>query len=138
MSYHISHSNERHQDTAPVCANDWSSQFLFIIIMKYIALIGLLLVVNGLLHTSKDFEKNGNKVRDGVFKKVEAVQLDTVCNNIVLTQAPYNYSGIPPFTQMSSRLATSEWETTKGILPSLSSSMAKREPSKISSRTTQH
>ena len=106
--------------------------------MKLFLLIGLLLVVNSFLYTSKDFEKKGKKVRDGVFNPVEAIQLDTVCNDVNLTQSPYNYTGTFPLTQTSSKPDTLESATTKETLPSLSSSTANKEQKKNNSRSIQH
>ena len=68
--------------------------WMFIIIMKLILVIGLLLVSTFAVYTSRHFEKKGMNVKDGLNTDVKFMDIQTICNDVVLNQNPYLYNGI--------------------------------------------
>lgn len=61
--------------------------------MKIILVIGLLLLSVSSLYTSKDFEKKGFDIKSPGYRKVKVQDVQTVCNDVMLNQNPYNYNG---------------------------------------------
>jgi carboxypeptidase C (cathepsin A) len=61
--------------------------------MKLILVIGLLLVSTFAVYTSRHFEKKGINVKDGLNTNVKLLDIQTVCNDVVLNQNPYLYNG---------------------------------------------
>lgn len=64
----------------------------YIIIMKLVLVIGLLLVSASSILTSKDFERKGFNVKDGIYDQANVLDVRTQCKDVLLNKDPYNYT----------------------------------------------
>jgi hypothetical protein len=62
--------------------------------MKLFLVLSLLLVSTFCVYTSRHFEKKGINVKDGLKEEVKIMDIQTVCNDVILNQEPYRYNGI--------------------------------------------
>lgn len=75
--------------------------------MKLILVIGLLLVCVSTLYTARHFERKGFNVKGELNNQAKVMDIQTVCNDVVLNQDPYLYNGIFLFIKELSRVAIS-------------------------------
>lgn len=104
---------------------------------KLIVLVAILLVSTLSLYTSRHFEKKGQNVKGkGPLYQAKLTDIRTVCNDVILNQAPYFYNGTKWLTQGPLRVDTSTLERPRGHQPWLSSSTARKGSLKWRSRVT--